>query len=231
VDPGKQAAPKQAPPPVIQPKTQPGSPKQTAAAALSMLESGRVDEAAQLFSAANFSQEKQSAEVREAFIETRLARILDRARRRRCPEALAGIETIGDEDQNLPFTMYGFGGILKSVRIEYELGSAEAACDDEKAARKRWSRIAKHAERAPSIETTYALLAARKLGEADDAELRAALERARKASGAEMAYAAGLLERALGQKQEAANSFRGAVERAGDNIMLRHLARMAIAER
>jgi Flp pilus assembly protein TadD len=197
-------------------------PEQMAQLALSMLESDRIADAGGVFKQENFEKEKQSETVREAFVEVRLQTILDKAKKKQCDEALNLIETIGEEDPGLPFTIYGFGATLKSARIQYELGVAEERCGNEKAARKRWSKAAKEGAGA------WAALAAVKL---DPADSKSRLQRALDALPEKDAYARGVLLQSLGRQKEAKESLQIAIKQAGADIMLSYFCHMALLGR
>jgi tetratricopeptide (TPR) repeat protein len=135
------------------------------------------DAAAAQFTAAAFPKEKQPDAVRRAYIEIQLQRLLSRAQAGKCHEAMDGLETLGDEDTSLPFTLFGFGAFMKAAHFQYYLGVVESACGDEKAAKKRWSKISKTSEPAESVDYAFPFLAAKSLGESDarariDAALR-----------------------------------------------------------
>ncbi|MGI8743877.1 MAG: DUF5107 domain-containing protein [Bryobacteraceae bacterium] len=213
------------------PEKQPASarlgPAEMASLALSMIESGRIQEAADVFNEKNFPNEKQSQVVREAFVEVRVATLFAAAKAKRCDVALLGIEAIGDEDKAVPFTMYGFGAILKTARLQYAFAQLESLCGEAKAARKRWSKLAKLAGREPSLDFVYGHLAAAKLGE-DKQNLEKTLQQLKQTNSPELTYAKGLLQQAMGRQKEAQASFQDAAKHAGDNILLRHLAQSTL---
>jgi hypothetical protein len=78
---------------------------------------------------------------------------------------MTGIETLGDEIEALPFTLYGFGAFTKAIHFQYYLGVAENLCGDEKAAKKRWGRLTKTSESFESVDDAFAWLALRAMGE------------------------------------------------------------------
>jgi hypothetical protein len=96
-----------------------------------------------------------------------LQRLLASARALRCQDAMPGIETLGDEDKNVPFTIGGFGAFMKPAHFQYYLGIVENACGGDKAAKKRWARLSKSNEPIDSIDYIFPLLAAKSLGEAN----------------------------------------------------------------
>ena len=162
-------------------KLDPAKPDEIAALALTMLESGRLADAAALFTETNFPKERQSDLVRTAFIEARLRTIQDMAQRKRCPEALAWVDTIGDEAPGVPFSLYGFANVLKTPRVQYTLGNIQSTCGEAKAAKKFWTKAAKSAG-ASAVDSAYAEMAAATL-EANESKQTAALANLRKALG------------------------------------------------
>jgi tetratricopeptide (TPR) repeat protein len=210
------------------------SPDERAAYALDLLLSGRGAEAAQVFTAANFPQEKGSAEVREAYFEVQLQNLVAQARSARtCEAAMKGMELLGDEDRELPFTFRGFKPILKSARTQFYLASVVAACQGEKAARGSWAKIAKSSREVGSADFAWPAIAASRVLPASEARqtLEAALEQVRRAdvrAGAGvLAYSEGLLLRALGRNGDAAAKLADAASAGGPT--LRYLARAALA--
>lgn len=209
------------------------TPEARAMQALNFLAAGRTGSAAELFTEQNFPKERQSEIVRWTFIETRLQAILDLARGRHCNEAIAGAEGVGDETKGLTFTMYGFANILKSARVQYLLGTAEALCSDEKAARRAFTKAAKSGERSGSaIEVAYAVLAASKVS-GSVSGVSQAVEQLGKLSepNVEQWIARGVLQRAAGNVNEATESFQTAVREAGVDAVLRYQAQAGLAGR
>jgi tetratricopeptide (TPR) repeat protein len=165
------------------------------------------DEAAGVFNAANFPKEKQPDAVRRAYIEVQLQRLLDLAHRGKCRDAIADLETLGDEDTNVPFTLYGFGAFMKPAHFQYYIGVIENACGEEKSAKKRWSKLARSNEPIDSVDYVYPYLAAKSLGESDapiriDAALQALRKAAPSASAPAMAFSQGALLIAAGKRDE-----------------------------
>jgi tetratricopeptide (TPR) repeat protein len=210
------------------------SPEERAAYALDLLLNGRVVEAAQVFTAANFPLEKVSVEVREAYFEVQLQNVVALARTARtCETAMKNTELLGDEDRELPFTFHGFSTILKSARTQFYLASVVAACQGEKAGRKAWAKVAKSNREAGSADFAWQAIAASRVLPAGEAKqtLEAALEQVRRAdvkAGAGVpAYSEGLLLRALGRNGEAGVKLADAASAGAPT--LRYLARAALA--
>jgi hypothetical protein len=110
-----------------------------------------------------FPQAKQPDIVRQIYIELQLQRLRRLSGTLKCTEALRGVETIGDENKAVPFTMYGFEEWIKGARFQYYVGAVEKACGDEKAARRRWGKVAKLAPAVTSPDGAFPLLAAQSL--------------------------------------------------------------------
>ncbi|MBV8819313.1 MAG: DUF5107 domain-containing protein [Acidobacteriaceae bacterium] len=196
-----------------------------AQAALDQLAHGRFKEAKAVFTEGNFPSERQSEAVRIAFLEVRLQNVLEMSRRRRCDEIPAAVESIGEEDSKLPFTMYGFGSIVKTARVQFLLAEAQSECGEQKEAKKRFARAVKAGEHASGMEWAYGQLAAGRLGGSID------VDQSKLGKDAEGLYALGLLQRATGKKAEAQQSFQAASTAANGGAFLRYLCAMALAGR
>jgi len=229
------AAPASAAGKTAAPATHP--PDEIAALALLRAASGRLGEALGMFNGTNFPRDKEGNEVRGAYIELQLQRLRELAARKQCEPAARGLETLGDEDKRVPFTLYGFGAFMKGARFQYYLGEVEAACGDQKAARKRWSKVAKAAAEPESADFAFPALAQAALdGEQGRARLEAAAkEISRRLASAEegrgiLLYSQGLLLRAMGQNEKALAAF-GEGAQAPDRRMSRYLNTLAMAQR
>jgi tetratricopeptide (TPR) repeat protein len=200
-------------PPAIRPGL---PPREIAVAALLNAALGNLDGALAAFNTANFPQEKQDDLVREAWIELQLQHLLALAAARQCGAADRGITTLGYEDKSLPFTFRGFGVYTRGARFQYQLGLVEAACMDEKSARRRWERVAKAHAAPGSTDFAYPYLAAAKVNPATAAvnvkagleEIQRALAAAGPGTRAPLLYSQGLLLQLLQRTDEAAQSFR-----------------------
>jgi tetratricopeptide (TPR) repeat protein len=195
------------------------SPKASATHALGLAAEGKLDEAAQVFNPVNFPGEKQEEIVREAYIEIQVQLVLAAARARRCSEAIAAEEKLGNENSALPFTFHSFGAILKGLRIQYNLATLEVLCGNEKGARKIWTKLAKtQIKDVSDPDFSIPFVAASMLGQEAEAKPRieAALEQikgalASNSDRATLLYSQGMLLRALGREKEAQSSFADAL--------------------
>jgi len=173
--------------------------------------SGKPDEAAQMFNATALPAEKQPEEVRRAYIEVQLQKLLAMGRSGNCSTALDQLFLLGNEDPSLPFTLYGFEPFMRADHFQYYAGVLEAACHDEKNARKRWSKLIKHSELFSSIDYVFPILASVKVNPGDGAAkitagleaVRAELQKADEASRPRLNYFEAMLLAASGNKEAA----------------------------
>jgi Flp pilus assembly protein TadD len=191
------------------------SPRDVAGLALVEAAGGNPGRGKNLFTAQNFPQEKQPAEIRKAYIEVQLQALRADVANRHCELVETGFEAIGGEDKSLTFTMYGFEAFMKEPRFQYYLADLEAACGEQKPARRRWTKLAKEREDGSSENFAFPALAAARL---DPAEGKARLEAAEGAVEKRLAaaepedrglllYSQGMLLMALGQREKATAAF------------------------
>jgi Flp pilus assembly protein TadD len=212
---GDTRAPALLSPGIAPPASSGRSPRELAAAALRAAANGNLEQALGFFTGANFPQDKQDDFVREAYIELQLQRLLALAASRQCAAADQGLTTLGYDDTRLPFTFHGFDAFMKGARFQYLLAAVEAACVDDKSARKRWDKLAKMRADIASTDYAYPYLAAARLNPAESAAkataglegIRRALAAAGEASRPALLYSQGLLLKILGKLEEAAVSF------------------------
>ena len=160
--------------------------------------------AARQFNATAFPKERQPDDVRRDYLEVQLQRVLAQARGGHCPEALAGLDTLGQVDEALPFTFSKFSGFIKQAHFQYYLGVVESTCGEVKAAQRRWGRVSKSSEPANSTDSVFVYLAAKRLGEGDaGVRIEAALAEAKKtAPEAQRSFVQGGLLVAAGKVEE-----------------------------
>lgn len=211
----------------------PSSPVALAASLLSQAAMGDMS-AINSFNAANFPQEKQPDSVRQIYIELQLQRLLALSASHTCDQALRGVETIGDLDKAVPFTLYGFEQWMKGARFQYYLGAVEGACGDEKAARRRWGKVAKMTPPAASPDAAFPFVAAHDLAAKGTApDIQPALDKVTQAlagAGPEqkgvLLYSQGILLLAKSDEAAAMGAFQKGAD-APDHDMSQYLnARM-----
>ena len=219
-------------------KREPVPPKIAIAQALTFAAQGNFAEASGLFTPLNFPAEKQDSDVREAYIEIQVQKVVALARARRCEEALASEDGLGNEDPALPFTFHGFGAILKGPRIQYTLAAVDAICGNEKGARKTWSRLAKSSVKdVADPDFVVPLMAAAAAGmedaksrvEAALGQVESALASKAPANRAALLYSRGILLRMLGRERDAESSLTDALE-AEPPPMVSYLALTALKQ-
>jgi tetratricopeptide (TPR) repeat protein len=219
-------------------KMQLSTPLASATYALGLVADGDLAGANNVFNAVNFPGEKQDDIVREAYMELQVQSVLAVAHSRHCSEAIAAEERLGDENPQLPFTFHGFGGILKGLRMQYNLGILEVLCGNEKGAKKIWSKVAKaQVKDISDPEFSVPFVAAAALGQQAEAKPRieAALEQikpalAGNANRATLLYTQGMLLRALGRERDAEASLADVVG-ASPSPMIGYLALVALRRR
>jgi tetratricopeptide (TPR) repeat protein len=213
------------------------SPAEIVDAALKDAAAGALDAAQQFFSARRFPDEKQPEEVRRAYIEIRLRRLLVAASRGDCAAVREGLEKFGDEDRHLPFTLYGFGAFIRTLRFQFHLGEIEAACGQQNTARKRWHKVANAASDPANTDFAFPVLAAAKLGAPDAGDKRAAatdviaksMSMATPETRGILLYSQGLLLRAAGQTGRARSAFQDGAK-APDAQMSHYLNLLALQD-
>src|ERR1035437_8610254 len=197
---------------------------------------GRTD-ALGAFTTVNFPKGKQPDEVRKAYIELKLQQVVSIARAKQCEAVREHFDTM-DAESSLPLTSGGFGAFMKTLRFQYYLGGIESNCGDEKAAAKRWSKIAKTAVPDVSSEDfVFPLLAALRLNpETAKPAAEAALTRLRdpdtqsKASSKDvLTWGEGLLLRGLGKEDEALTLFEAGLRKAASG-WIQYLNLLAIGQ-
>jgi tetratricopeptide (TPR) repeat protein len=199
------------------------------AAGLALVQSALdPDRAAGVFTNANFPNEKQPDNVRRAYIETQMQRLLLRAENGKCTEALPGLETLGDEDKGLAFSMDGFRFQMKAAHFQYYLAVIENACGLDKAAKKRWSKVSGSNQPAGSLEFAFPILAAGRLAEKDWRRRIAGALQDLKGDAPEILFARGVLLMAAGNRDEGDRLLQETSK--SDNAMIRYLSLVALRE-
>ena len=177
-----------------------------------MLANRGTGAAEEIFQAKNFPQDKQPEEVRQAYAELQLQNLLGAARPGACEDVSARIEDFTPEKTNLPFTFYGFGEFARQLRMQFYFGVAEWMCGDQKAAERRWRKIAKSKPPA-SADFAFPAVAASLVDPAESQRaIESALEILHNGGGPSekglRSYAEGMLLRAAGRDADAAARFR-----------------------
>jgi tetratricopeptide (TPR) repeat protein len=193
------------------------SPTEAANHALLALANHDRDGAAAVFRTENFPQENQPPEVRQAYAELWMRKLLVAAGPGKCGDVAAGIDNFAPKNPALPFTFHGFGDLAEQLRIQFYFGLAESLCGDRKAAEGRWSWIAKAKATTSSADFAFPVLAASLVDPAgSERAVETALESVRTGGGSSdkglRLYAEGMLLRAAGRNEDAAARFREGAE-------------------
>jgi hypothetical protein len=113
------------------------------------------------------------------------------------------------------------------------MGTVEAFCNEDKSARKQWSKVARMNDALPSPEFVFPILAAWRLNPADaKPRIASALEAVRQAgskSKPPLMYVEGILLRMSGQEMEAAKLLQEVVKNSQD-VFLTYLAQVGLRE-
>jgi tetratricopeptide (TPR) repeat protein len=198
--------------PAVPPPPSFSTPTEAANFALALVARDDLNGAASVFQEKNFPEEKQPPEVRQTYAELQLRSVLSAASSGKCADLDARIEDFAPEDKALPFTFHGFGDLAKQLRFQFYFGLAESLCGDQKAAAKRWSRIAKASPPLSSPDHAFPLLAASLTNPAGSSRaIETALEGIRTSGNSTdknlLLYSEGILLRATGREEEAIKRF------------------------
>ena len=212
----------------------PATPEELVQQALNLSAEG--ESANGIFNEHNFPQERQPESVRWAYIEVQLQALRRRAAQKDCSAVLSGVDSIGGNDGDVPFTARGFEDLLKGARVQYFLGAVESLCGQAKSAQSRWTKVARLKPPAASADFAFPAIAAQSLAQKGGAfDLGPWLDQANKAlnDGAEakglLDYSKGILLLAAGDERGAMAAFNaGAGE--PDHDFSQYLNRAALAE-
>ena len=195
--------------------------------------SGAIGEATAVFRTPPFASDKQPVAVRRAFIEVQLQNLLALSEARKCDAMDAHVEALGiSGDQDIAFTLYGFGQFMRTAHFQYYLGAVEANCGLTKQANKFWSKVAKMKEPASSPEFAYPILAASRLDAAAGKTLAGqALKTLASEAGSDaavLAFNQAVLLRASGQEGPALAQFSKTMQESQETFV-RYLAAVELS--
>jgi tetratricopeptide (TPR) repeat protein len=220
------------------PAASPPPPELRQRLALALAEVGQADEAESLLAGQFFPREEWGTNVRQVFVEIRLQKALALARAGRSADALGIVNALEQEVPGYAFTKDGLGAFVRTPRTQYVAGEIAALAGDAAAARAHWTAAVEGKEsffRGPA----WSYLAARRLGNADEAGWRARLEAALSESDAFLeggtnfpgvvVQAQGMMLHVLGRRDEAAVRLQKALV-LPDQRLSHFLARRALAD-
>jgi tetratricopeptide (TPR) repeat protein len=206
--------------------------------ALALAEVGRADEGEALLAGKFFPREEWGTNVRQVFVEIRLQKALGLARAGRSAEGLAILRALEQEVPGFPFTKDGLAAFVDTPRVQYAAGEVAALAGDPAAARAHWASAVSGTD-GFFRGLPWAYLAARRLGNADEASWRSRLEAALRESHAFLeagtsfpgvvVEAQGALLHALGREDEARALLNKALV-LPDQRLSHFLARRALAD-
>jgi tetratricopeptide (TPR) repeat protein len=199
---------------------------------LNLAEAGEFEKAEAMFHNRFFQREEGGTNVRQVWLEVELQKTLSLVRHAHCPEATSIADRIAQPVPDLPFTHDGLQPFLESARFNYLLGSTYKACN---VAQKSQSHFTQASQHSNPNEAIWSWKASQELPNADRSvarqKLEAALDSMRSAgdlASGSLLYHAGMLDRELGNTQQANQEFRDALLQP-DQIMTYHLTRLALS--
>ena len=205
--------------------------------ALSRAEAGDYDDATRLFQNRFFGREEGGTNVRQVWVEVKLAQALGLGRAGRCQDALAVAKGLGSPVADLAFTADGLKEIVEDPRSHYLLAEVFAVCGRKAEAQKHYqlsSQSTKNSQ--PEVsQIVWKWAAARKrtgyYPELWHERLAAALSEVESNSRADtsgwLLYTKGVLEIALGRRQDGESSLRQTLL-LPETHMSHHFARLAL---
>ncbi len=197
--------------------------------ALNQAEAADFGKAIALFHHRFFLRAEGGTNVRQVWVEVRLQQALSLAATGQCESALQIASQLGSVVPDLDFTRDGMQPILSSARTNYLLGDLSARCGRTAEANGRFEQAAGATD---ASQIAWAFLAARRLGNFDEAKWRIRLQSALAGEGTGRgslgAYNSAMLHRALGDEAAAEAGLSRALLMP-DTQMAYHLARLALA--
>lgn len=201
---------------------------------LNLAESGEFDKAAGLFHNRFFQREEGGTNVRQVWLEVQVQHALSVAEHGQCAEALQIADHLADPVPDLPFTHDGLEPFLRSARFNYLLGRLYKRCNLQDRMRASFTQAA---EQSNLPDAVWSWRAEKELPDFDQSSATQKLEKflhALKNSGESSSptgwwfYNAALLDRALGNDEQADNELRQALLRP-DQLLTYHLTRLELA--
>jgi tetratricopeptide (TPR) repeat protein len=201
--------------------------------ALNRAEAGEFDAALALFRNRFFGSEEGGTNVREVWMEVKLLAATGLAGAGRCKEALSAADSLGSSVPGLVFTQDGLRPLVNSPRANYLLGELFSSCGRKEEAERRL-RLSSQATSATYV--VWAWASARALSDYDQTRWQerlssalAQLELNARAGSHESSslYSLGILQMALGLREEARASLRESLL-LPDSRMSHHFSRLAL---
>jgi tetratricopeptide (TPR) repeat protein len=205
--------------------------------ALSRAEAGDYDGAINLFHNRFFGREEGGTNVRQVWVEVKLAQALGLSRTDRCQDALVVAKGLGSPVAGLAFTEDGLKEIVKSSRTNYLMGDLFSVCG-QKAEGEKHYQAASQLPETPQDEISHLVwrwAVARKVPGYDPASwherlttaLSAVDSNARINTSSWALYTKGILQIALGHQKDGEASLRQSLL-LPETHMSYHFARLAL---
>jgi len=205
--------------------------------ALSRAEAGDYDGATSLFQNRFFGREEGGTNVRQVWMEVKLAQALGLGRAGRCPDALVVANSLSSPVAGLAFTEDGLKEIAESARTNYLFADLFAACGQKAEAEKYYQLALQSLENAQpeTSQIVWKWAAARKRAGYDATlwheRLTAALSEVESNSRANtsgwLLYIKGVLQIELGRQEDGESSLRQTLL-SPETHMSHHFARLAL---
>jgi tetratricopeptide (TPR) repeat protein len=187
--------------------------------ALAFAEADEAAAAERLFHDRFFPREEGGTDVRTVYTQTRLTSATRAAGGGRCAEALEILDSLTREQRDLAFTAGGLTDVLDQRVMSRQAASIESACGRNDAARARWERLERGMTSGGAMAVAIAADARRRLGRANAADDRRALEEALESATRTLEsgdssnpglveYARALMLAALGRVEESRSSLK-----------------------
>lgn len=201
---------------------------------LNLAEAGEFEKAEAMFHNRFFQREEGGTNVRQVWLEVELQKALSLARHAHCSEAMNIADQIARPVPDLPFTHDGLQPFLNSARFNYLLGTTYKACNFPEKAQSHFRQAAQISN---LNEEIWSWKASQELPNADHSSARQKLEavldrmrndRATDSPSGWWLYHAAMLDRELGNTQQANQEFRDALLQP-DQLMTYHLTRLALS--
>ncbi len=203
--------------------------------ALALAEAQRFDEAERLFQGRFFPREEGGTNVRQVYLEVKLQRALAVAKAGKASEALSGVAALGKPVAGLDFTRDGMEPLMADARVQILIADIEQRAGQAASAEKRRRALLTRSTRGRGSSSIYTHLAARALGDASQADLRARICKPVEVDDNSLAVsngiglvARGLTLRECGRSQDARRALEAAIQ-ATDRNLSQYLAREALA--
>jgi tetratricopeptide (TPR) repeat protein len=198
---------------------------------LNLVEAGEFDKAETLFHNRFFPREEGGINVREVWLELQVQRATSLAQSGKCTEAVELVDHSTKPVPDLPFTQDGLEPFVRSARFSYLIGNVYKACGAHEKSRASFERSV---QQSGFDSAVWSWNASKELPGFNESEAKqkliGILERSNNDGerSSWSLYNRGMLDRAVGNDQQAQKRFREALL-APDHLMAYHLTRLAMS--